>query len=451
MSPESLEAAVKRAGGPVELLRNSPVRPHTFPVTAEFSNWRTEQRSWREGCALLDQSHHMTDLYISGPGALRLLRDHGVNSFERFTPGRAKQYVAVNQDGHVIGDSILFHLAENSFDLVGHPMTHDWLQYNAAVGDYDVRLERDENSYDRASGPPKVYRYELQGPSAVQILERVTGKPVPEVRFFAMADFTIAGMQVRGLRHGMAGQPGFELFGPWDEGFAVLDALLDAGRDLGLVRVGAKAYSTANLESGWIPSPMPAIFGDEMSAYREWLDVTKMGSLGGSMDSSDITDYYVTPYDIGYGRVVAFDHEFVGRAALEEMADRPHREKVTLVWRDADVMAAVRTLYETGTPAKYIEMPKARYALFQMDTVVSDGKQVGLSMDAGYLANERVMVSLAVVDPELAQPGTEVTVLWGEERNSAKPTVEEHRQVEMRATVAHAPYVRFARDTYRRT
>jgi len=450
MSFESLEAAMQRAGGPVELLRNSTVRPTTFPVAAEFTNWRSEQSSWRESCALLDQSHHMTDLYISGPDALRLLKEHGVNSFETFAPGKAKQYVAVNHDGYLIGDSVLFYLGEDSFDLVGHPMVHNWLQYNVAVGDYDVTLERDDNSFDRASGPPKVYRYELQGPAAEKILEAATGEPVPSVKFFNMAEFAIAGRRVRGLRHGMAGQPGFELFGPWQDGEDVLVAILDAGARFDLVRAGAKAYSTANLESAWIPSPMTAVFGSEMKAYREWLDVKQMGSLGGSMDSEDVLDYCVTPYDIGYGKVVAFDHDFVGRDALERIAATPSREKVTLVWNSEDVTAAIGTLFEEGTPAKYIELPKARYALFQIDQVVKDGRRIGLSMDAGYIANEHLMVSLASVDSELADPGTEVAVLWGEKQNSSKPSVEKHRQVEIRATVARAPYVQFAREAYRK-
>ena len=69
-----------------------------------------------------------------------------------------------------------------------------------------------------------------------------------------MTEFVIAGHRVRALRHGMAGQPGFELFGPWADGDDVLRAILTAGEEFGLVRAGAKAYSTANLESGWIPT-----------------------------------------------------------------------------------------------------------------------------------------------------------------------------------------------------
>ena len=449
MEKLSLEAAIARAGSPVELLRNSSARPHLFPVAPEFTNWRSEQRAWRATCVLFDQSHHMTDLYLSGPDALRLLTDFGVNTFAGFAPGRAKQYVAVNSDGHFIGDAILFHLDEGVFDVVGHPTVANWLQYNAEAGGYDVRTERDENSADRPSGPPVVYRYELQGPTAAAIVEKVTGQRLPEVKFFHMTQFGIAGRRVRALRHGMAGQPGFELFGPWADGADVLDAIHEAGREFGLVRAGAKAYSTSNLESGWIPTAVPAIFGPEAKAYREWLDASALGSLGGSMNAADIADYYVTPYDIGYGRTVRFDHDFLGRDALERIAGGSHRDKVTLVWHPDDVAAAVRSLCEPGEAAKFIEWPKARYAFFQVDQVLSGGQPAGMSLDLGYIANERAFVSLATVDSAVSAPGTMVSVLWGEQPISAKPAVEPHRQVEIRAMVAPAPYVAEVRTAYR--
>src|SRR5580693_4325804 len=131
MGAISLEAAIRRAGSPVELLRQSTARPHAFPVAPEFTNWRTEQHAWRTSCVLLDQSHHMTDLFLSGPDALRLLSDFGVNSLVGFTPGKAKQYVAVNAGGHFIGDAILFYLEDDLLDLVGHPTVANWLEYNA--------------------------------------------------------------------------------------------------------------------------------------------------------------------------------------------------------------------------------------------------------------------------------------------------------------------------------
>lgn len=450
MASESLAVALERVGSPVDLLRNLPFPPSTFPVQPEFTNWRSEQRAWLDSCALLDQSHHMTDLFVEGPGALRLFSHLAVNTFANFGPGKAKQFVAVAPDGHLIGDAILFHLDENSFDLVGHPMVIDWVTFHLERGDYEATAVRDDNSIVRRSGPPTFYRYELQGPNSLALLEQVTGAPVPEARFFSMAEFTIAGRRVRGLRHGMAGQPGFELFGPWADGDAVLEALLGAGTDHGLVRVGARAYSTANLGSGWVPAPLPAIFGDDplLAEYREWLPVAKVGSIGGSLGSADIADYYLTPYDLGYGKTIRFDHDFVGRETLERTAqEAPPRTKVTLVWNADDVTAAVGSLYRPGPGAKYIEMPKARYATHHEDEVRKDGERVGVSLDVGYLANEREMVSLATIDTALAEPGTEVTVVWGENPVSAKPAVEPHVQVEIRATVAPSPYD--ARANYR--
>lgn len=446
---ESLADALARTSGPVDLLRNAQAAPTVFPVRAEFSNWRSEQRAWRESVALLDQSHHMTDLFISGPDALRLLERTGVNSFAKFGPGRAKQFIAVNHEGYLIGDAILFHLDEGSFDLVGHPMVIDWVQFHGETGGYDVTFERDGNSIVR-EGDPKLYRFELQGPDALALMEKVTGAPVPPTKFFHMADFEIAGHAVRSLRHGMAGQPGFELFGPWSEGADVRDAIVSAGEEFSLVLVGSKAYSSANLESAWVPSPLPAIFtGEQTDAYRAWLPARAAGSLAGSLASENIEDYYVTPYDLDYGRSVAFDHDFIGREALERIAQDPARRKVTLVWNADDVAAAQRSMLEEGTPAKYIDFPKARYGLYQVDRVLRDGVDVGISHDAGYMTNEQAFASLASIDAAHAEPGTEVTVVWGEDPVSAKPAVEAHRQVEIRATVEPAPYSRFARENYR--
>ncbi len=449
--PESLAQAIARAGSPVSLLRDAQARPTVFPVTPEFSNWRSEQQAWRTSVALLDQSHHMTDLFVTGPDALRLLSDVGVNSFANFKIDQAKQFIAVNHEGYLIGDAILFYLAEESFDLVGWHMVLDWVQYHGETGDYDVSFERDASSVVR-EGDPKLYRFEIQGPNALALMEKATGATVPPTKFFGMTTFTIDGLEVRSLRHGMAGQPGFELFGPWAEGERVRSALIAAGEGLDLVLVGSKAYSSANLESAWVPSPIPAIFsGEGTDAYREWLPAARAGSLAGSFASENIEDFYITPYDIGYGRSVAFDHDFIGRAALERHAADQARQKVTLVWNPEDVAAAIQSLLEPGVPAKYIDFPKARYGQHQVDRVLRDGKDVGISHDAGYITNEHAFVSLASIENEHATPGTEVEVVWGEDPISQKPAVEKHRQVSIRATVQPAPYSAFARENYRKS
>jgi vanillate/3-O-methylgallate O-demethylase len=453
MSDQSLEDLLRAAGDTVELTRNSQIGPYVYPmVPSEFSNWRDEQRAWRESCALFDQSHHMTDLTVEGPDVLDLLSALGVNSFATFQPGKAKQFVACNPDGYVIGDGILFFLDENKVRLVGRPSAHNWVQFHAETQDYDVMVARDERTAVNPTGRRELYRYQLQGPTAPQVLEKATDGSVPEIKFFNLGEIRIAGHDVRALHHGMSGAPGLELFGPWEEGEEVKAALVEAGEELGLAQVGSRVYATNTLESGWIPSPLPAIFtGEEMKAYRQWLPAKGYegtGSLGGSFYSSDIEDYYLTPHDLGYWQFVKFDHDFVGREALEQIADQPRRRKVTLAWNGDDVARAMGTLFEKGDAFKYIDLPLSNYATWPYDKVLHDGEFVGLSTFSGYSYNERAMLSLAMVDVDV-EIGTEVILVWGEEEGgSAKPVVERHRQTELRAVVSPCPYSEVARTSY---
>ena len=452
-SYRSLEELLQAVGDPVELARNSQIGPYVYPaVASEFSNWRDEQVAWRETTALFDQSHHMTDLSVKGPDVIKLFADLGVNTFDSFAVGKAKQFVACNHDGYVIGDAILFFLDENSVRLVGRPSAHNWVQYHAETGDYDVQLDRDERTAVNPSGRREFYRYQVQGPTALDVVTAVNGGSLPEIKFFNLGELTVAGHTVRAFHHGMSGAPGMELFGPWEEGEEVKAAIVEAGQEFGLRQVGSRVYATNTLESGWIPCPLPAVFtGDELKAYREWLPANGYegtGSLGGSYYADSISDYYLTPHALGYGPFVKFDHDFVGREALETMADAPQRHKVTLAWNGEDVARAMGTMFEKGDGAKYIDLPLSNYATWPYDKVLRDGEPIGLSTFSGYSHNERSMLSLAMVDPGI-EIGTEVTLVWGEEDGgSSKPVVERHAQTEIRAIVSPCPYSEVARTTY---
>ncbi len=453
MTSESLSEAIARVGNPVELLRHQDWPAITFPISPEFTNWRDEQRAWSTTVALMDQSHHMTQLFLDGADLIPALMEISPNTFTNFRPGVAKQLICVNQDGFLIGDGILFYNEEGpeGLVLIGHHILIDWVRYNlekAEGAGKDVRHRLEANSNMR-EGTPTFYRYQLQGPHANTVMEKVFGGPVPEVKFFHIADVTIADKPVKALRHGMAGQPGFEFFGPWVDNIVVRDALLEAGAEFQIRRVGAKAYSSSPLESGWVPTPFPAIFDDDLAEYREWLPAARAGSIGGSLYSADVHDFYFTPFDLGLGRSVKFDHEFHGRAALELIANAPQRRKVTLLWNAADVAAVVQSQLEPGTPAKYLDFPKGRYGFYQMDRVLSGGVDVGISTDAGYVAFDQLYMSLASIDVGVAE-GTVVDIVWGEDPISRKPQVDAvHRQVHIRATVAPAPYHDFARSVYR--
>jgi syringate O-demethylase len=454
MLVKSLEDKLAGFSSPAAMLREAQVGPNVYPgVASEFTNWRDEQRGWQDTCVLFNQSYHMADLFIEGPDALKLLTELGINSFKNFKVDQAKQFVPVNYDGYVIGDVILFYLDTNKFSLVGRAPTLNWVTYHAQTGGYNVEVKLDQRWALRNDGKRIFYRCQVQGPNAMKVIEKATGAKPPELKFFNMTVMKIGGRTVRALRHGMAGQPGFELFGPWEEREEVHQALVDAGRDFGMYLVGGRAYSTNTLESGWIPSPLPAVYtGEKMQAYRKWLPAAGYEgscSLGGSFTSANVEDYYLTPWDLGYGPFVKFDHDFIGRDALEKKAAEDHRKKVTLALNTDDVMAVIRSQFEKGQPGKYIDFPSAVYSMHPFDKVTVKGGTVGLSTWIGYSYSERTMLALGILEPDFAGPGREVTLVWGEEDGgTSKPTVERHRQMEIRAIVSPVPYAQTARKDY---
>jgi vanillate/3-O-methylgallate O-demethylase len=457
MTPKNLQEIIDSTD-PVELLRNSQIGAYVYPVVAaEFTNWRREQLAWRETAVLFDQSHHMVNLFFRGPDALKMISETAINSVAEFPVGMAKQYVPTTPAGNVIGDGILFHLDENEFVFVGRAPAANWLQYQGERGGYDVEVELDDRSPMRPSGKlvtRTLWRFQVQGPNAWQVLEKVHGGSLEQVKFFRMGEMNIAGQRVRTLRHGMAGAPGLELWGPYETYDEVRETILDAGKEFGLEPVGSRAYSSNTLESGWIPSPLPAIYsGEELRPYREWLTAQSyeaVNALAGSFVSDDIEDYYLNPFELGYGAFVKFDHDFIGREALEQIDPETQRTKVTLAWNNDDMSEIFASVFEPeGEGYQFFDLPNANYGSSNFDSVIDeDGKIVGLSLFTGYSANEKRALSLATVDPEI-EIGAELKVVWGEpDGGSRKTTVQPHRQKGVRVIVSPVPYSEVVRREY---
>ncbi len=459
MNRQSLEDLLRGTSNTVAMLRNSQIGAYVYPVVpTEFSNWRTEQQAWRETAVLFDQCHHMAEITIKGPDALKLCSYTTINSFNNFAPGKAKQMVPTSYDGYVIGDGILFYLDKDELLFVGRAPTVNWLQYHAESGAFKVDFIRDDRSPSHPNGKAvsrRHYRYQIQGPKAAEVLTKLNGGPLPEIKFFNFDVINIKGRKVRALRHGMAGEPGLEIWGPYEEREEIRAAVMEAGKDVGIVAVGSRTYASNTLESGWIPSPLPAVYtGEKMKAYREWLPASGYegtGSIGGSFVSDNIEDYYLTPYELGYGPFVKFDHDFIGREALEKMVQekRPQRKKVTFEWNGEDLGKVIASLFDRNSePCKFFDLPIANYASSSYDAVTMNGKTVGFSMFTGYSHNERCGLSLGVVDANI-NDGDVLTLVWGEENGGTKkPTVERHKQCEVRVKVAPVPYSRDAREGY---
>jgi vanillate/3-O-methylgallate O-demethylase len=340
---------------------------------------------------------------------------------------------------------------------VGRAPVSNWLAYQAETGGYDVEIEKDDRSPMHPYGKAvtrKYWRFQIQGPNAWQVIEKLNGGPVDQLKFFHMSHMNAGGRQVRTLRHGMAGEPGLELFGPYETYDEIRDSILEAGQEFGLEPCGSRAYASNTLESGWIPSPLPAIYtGEDLRGYREWLPAQgyeATNAIAGSFVSDDIEDYYLNPWELGYGQFVKFDHDFIGREALEQIDPEEQRKKVTLAWEGEDVARIFASLFDRDEdPHQFFDLPVANYGSSNFDSVLdADGDVVGYSMFSGYSANERRALSLATVNPEV-ELGSEVYVVWGEpEGGTRKKTVEPHEQISIRATVSPVPYSEDARLKY---
>ena len=146
-------------------------------------------------------------------------------------------------------------------------------------------------------------------------------------------------------------------------------------------------------------------------------------ALAGSFVSGDIKDYYLNPFELGYAHMVKFDHDFIGRDALEQIDPATQRKKVTLAWEPDDVAQIFDSLFDVDSEGyQFFDLPIANYGASNFDSVLDpDGNVVGYSMFTGYSANERRALSLATIDPAI-EFGTEVRVVWGEPDGGTRKT-----------------------------
>ncbi|MFV0373673.1 aminomethyl transferase family protein [Microbacterium sp.] len=437
----TLQDAIEAAGSPVRLLWTPGVEPWTVPVMQpEFAGWSAEQQAWRTSVALFDLSFHMFDTVFEGPDATRALSQTSANDFDRFAIGQAKQFVPVAADGNIIVDGILLREAENRYILTGVPASQNWVAYHARAEGLDVEVTCDPDSSVRRDRDPVLFRFQIQGPRAGEVGERLFDEPLPATKFFHSTAATIGGHPVRVLRHGMAGQAGYEIIGDFAGHDAVREAILTAGEPADIAPVGGKAYFTNGVESGWIPTPTPAIYTDPgLADYRRELSAFSYEGkkpLSGSFYSDDITDYYVSPWELGYGRSIHLEHDFIGREALRDAKDRVRRRRVTLVLDPAGTTAAL------GSADGYFN----GYGRYRIER---NGKLVGMTFWTSRIGPLGRVLSLSLVDAEAAEPGTEVEVVWGEHPGHGVAPEADLGFPRIRAVVHGSPYDHFARTSYR--
>ena len=116
----------------------------------------------------------------------------------------------------------------------------NWLQFQAETGNFKVDTIRDDRSPSAPRGKAvtrRHYRFQIQGPNAWKVIEKLNGGPVAqEIKFFNWSHINLGGQKVKALRHGMAGAPGLEIWGPYADYEKVFNTIMEAGREFGIDR-----------------------------------------------------------------------------------------------------------------------------------------------------------------------------------------------------------------------
>lgn len=282
-----------------------------WEMPVQYEGILAEHRAVRSQAGLFDLGH-MGQLEVTGPDALAFLQYTTTNDLSGLEPGQAKYTLLSNQNGGVIDDLIVYRnpQGEEAYTVV----------MNASNADRDVawwqkmRSRRDDMNVTLNNISPSVGMIAIQGPNAEAITQKVSATPLHEIGYFTWQNGEIGGVPAKIARTGYTGEDGFEFYAPNDEIGRIWDALMDAGKDPGLVPVGLGARDTLRLEAR-----MP-LYGQELG--------------------DDIS-----PYEAGLGWAVSLDKgEFVGRDRMAQVKEQG-AERRTVGFRLTGRGGAPRTHY----------------------------------------------------------------------------------------------------------
>ena len=384
----------------------------------EYTDWRDETISWKKTCYLHAGLNPTSTLTFKGPDVIKFLSRVCVTNFNKFPIGMIKHGLMCDEKGRIAQDGLLIRLSEE--EVISYWMDPGLPEAlnSGKYGNYNVECEYLTK---------KVFLFQVGGPVSIDVLEAACGQSLRDLKFLRFKDATISNKPVRICRIGMAGTLSYEVHGIAEDAHSVYQAIYEAGLPFGLRRLGSHCYGMNHAENGF---PQ---YGSHFIYSRD----KTMPNLCGSA-SDDINNFYSNPYELGWGKMIKFDHNFVGRDALEKIAAENKRQIVTLEWNVEDIADVFASQFMDGQPYKYIDTPSDRnlWPDFSMSTprdkvIDAKGEMIGLSFGRQNSAYFQRMVSICCLDTEYAELGTEVMVVWGEPGT---------RQKNIRAKVVRFPY-----------
>jgi aminomethyltransferase len=314
-----------------------------YEMPVQFSSIIEEHEAVREDAGLFDVSH-MGNLWIEEGEAVEALSAALTCDASEIEEGGSKYAAILREDGTIVDDLFVFHTA------------HGWhVVPNAGVDDEVAGLVEDRGPADVEVATDETAILALQGPNAVDVLERCLGEAYEDLSVFHNRPHDDLGDRAFVSRTGYTGEDGFELVFPQRKGPEAFRALLEAGESRGLLPAGLGARDTLRLEAGF------NLASHEFAGGR-------------------------TPLEARMKRFVDWDHDFVGRDALEGQREAD----------DHDRLVGIH-LEERGVPR-------------QGNPVLVDGEEVGEVTSGTMSPTLDQGVALAYVPPDHSKVDTEVAV-----------------------------------------
>lgn len=396
------------------IIRNSKTvcfHPLTGLIPYEFGTSKEEYLACRESAWMGGTLSFIRVYDVFGPDSVKFLNSVCVNrDFGKLQIGKSRHGITVNEKGQILANGLIVRLSEDRFHTYSMAPA---LEYYVSISELDVYGEYTEENE---------YFYQIDGPKSLEIIEDACQCDIHDLKFAQNKTVAIAGTEMQVHRLGMSGALAYEVHGAAENADIVFDALKVSLDKFGGKLQGFKNYCTLNHTPGGYPNhsihfdlPYHAS-GEDLSKFceRKWRHTKLIGSA-----ADNDQNYYVTPYDIGWGSRVNFDHEFIGKEALMKIAADPPNVPVTLEWNTDDVadVFASQLRGRDVEPYDAIEFPTQQAegvdGSTRMDYVLDGDDIVGVATGKTIAYYERRMISLAFIKKEYAEEGRELSVLWG--------------------------------------
>ena len=318
-----------------------------WQVPLQYSTVLDEYHAVRTAAGLFDVSF-LGRIAITGADAGAFLQRVFTRNIDNLKAGSAAYGLLCNKAGRILDNAMLLHLpGDDGFLLCTNPANTEkivsWLTKNAGP---NVEIVDRTRSLAQVS---------LQGPLSLQVLEKLGKTHVKAMRLRGVRERKLVGIPTIVSRTGYTGEHGYELFVPASQAEQLWDAILESGRESGLLPCGQGSRDMLRLEMGY------ALYGNEIDETR-------------------------TPIEAGLGRFVNFKKDFIGKEALLALKPEDIKQKLTGFM-----------LLEKGIPR-------------EKGSIFSESREIGTVTSGNHSPHLRNGIGLGYVISRYAQPGQEIEI-----------------------------------------